>query len=82
MPRPYRIRPEVASTRALLAGYRRRGRPETDPDVIQARQKLAELSAKAKRDKAIDTLVAEWPDLSHEQVARVVGLLRSGREPP
>lgn len=81
MPQRGPYSPEVAHARARIAGLQRWGkRPDDDPELIEARQKLAEAKGDnpiTKRDKAIDRIVADWPELSNEQVARIVGLLRT-----
>ncbi|MGO9354984.1 MAG: hypothetical protein ACLP3C_30665 [Mycobacterium sp.] len=71
-------RKDVADARAYLGGVSSK-RPANHPDVIQAREKLAQLNAVVRRDRAIDTLVKEWPELTHEQLARIVALFRAGR---
>lgn len=70
-------RPEVAAARAELGSQLRR-KPADHPDVIRARERLDAANAVVRRDRAVEKLVEEWPELSHEQVARIVGLLRTG----
>ncbi len=68
-----RIRGRVgALERCIKTGER----PKDDPALPQARQALAVemLAERAAR------LVAEWPDLTDEQVDRIAAILRGGGE--
>jgi hypothetical protein len=37
-----------------------------------------ESTAREKRDRAVEEVVSAWPPSSGDQVAKVIGLLRSG----
>jgi hypothetical protein len=67
-----------ASARARIAGFSRgvaRGkRPPDDPELIEAKRELAALTLQ----ETVETLIADWPPLTTEQVENVVALLRAG----
>lgn len=60
--------------RARVAGYKRRGRPDTDPDVIDARRELRA----ARLELYIARVVAEAPPLTPAMLDRLALLLRGG----
>jgi hypothetical protein len=66
--------PDFNSERARLAGYRRQGREETDPQVRETRRNLNE----ARLAEHIRRLVDEAPPLTAEQRDRLAILLRGG----
>jgi hypothetical protein len=60
--------------RARLAGYKRRGRPDSDPDVVAARRQLRT----AKFEADIKALVDDAPPLSALQRNELALLLLGG----
>ena len=61
-----RIRHERAVIGALT-----RSRSHDDPDLVAARKRLAHLH----REQRVQEIIADWPELTTEQVARIAGLL-------
>jgi len=60
--------------RARIAGYKRRGRPDSDPDLINARRELKAARIEEYVRRVVDTA----PALSDEQRDRLALLLRAG----
>ena len=70
------LSPESRSARARIANYAGRGRPETDPDLTEARR---EFKASTLADH-IRATVDEAPPLTPEQRDRLALLLRGGAD--
>ena len=60
--------------RARIAGYKRRGRPDSDPDLVNARRELKAARIEEYVRRVVDTA----PALSDEQRDRLALLLRAG----
>ena len=60
--------------RAGIAGYKRRGRADSDPDLINARRELKA----ARLEEYVRRVVDTAPALSDEQRDRLALLLRAG----
>jgi len=60
--------------RARIAGYKRRGRLESDPDLINARRELKA----ARIEEYVRRVVDQSPSLTAEQLDRLAQLLRAG----
>lgn len=65
--------PAVAHNRAIVGALRRYRDPD-DPKVVEARRNLA-----AERlHEYVESVIRDWPPLSDDQRARIVGLLQAG----
>lgn len=65
--------PRTAHRRARVGGLSLRRNPD-DPELTEARREL-ELS---KLEDHVNRIVADWPELTGEQLDRIAALLRTG----
>lgn len=70
---PNIIDPQRAHERARI-GALSRSRPADDLELIEARRNLAAL----RLEEYVQKIIADWPPLSQEQLARIAGLLTAG----
>lgn len=75
MPRG-KVSRRLAVARGRVAAYTR-SRTDDDPVFIAARQDLKAITL----EEHIQRTVAEWPELSADQMARLAGIFRSGGDP-
>jgi hypothetical protein len=64
--------PSWTHSRAKIAGLKRNGRPDSDPDVVDARRDLRA----ARAEDYVKQLVDGAPKLSRDQLDRLASLLR------
>jgi hypothetical protein len=62
-------------------GLKCRDFPRDHPEVLAARERLAAANEIVRRDRAIDMIVELWDELTHEQAARIIKLVRAPAMP-
>jgi hypothetical protein len=70
--------PRALAARADL-GVKCRHHPKDHPVVLAAREHLDAVNTEIRCDRAVTVLEQDWLKLSHQQMSRVIKLLRTER---
>jgi hypothetical protein len=72
----------LAKSATRIAGLKSKGFGDDHPKVIAARLDHEVVKAEVEIEKHVETIVADWPQLTDQQLDRIAGLLRSTRGVP